>query len=226
MGIVPKGNAPDNVRRLSDARGRGKPSGLGYDPATGQEHASSTYKETATRESAAEYDVFSLVEERGYRPDRFYTRSLNADGHGERMQVRVPQGIDSQIYAAVAEVGQYRSPQDFWRDAAIHRLEWLQKQYNIDDGLRRMLELERFQADSERRALEVEVLTATVSDIHNKLEAHFVAEDWQMFGKELEESEDRAEWLRDPYKTKAEKIIKEWKDRGREQLRAMRAREK
>src|SRR5690606_13479962 len=105
MEIAPKampqgsGTRPDNVRDIEEGKGKGRggggggrrrggrPSGLGYDPAKGEEVRSETYLDAATRESTSETDVFTLVNERGYRPERFYTRSINADGHGEKLNV-------------------------------------------------------------------------------------------------------------------------------------------
>lgn len=192
----------------------GKPAGLGYDPATGEDVRGATYKSTATRESSAEYDVFELVDERGYRPDRFYTRSVNADGHGERLQIRVPQGIDSQLYAAVGEIGQYRSLQDLFRDAVIHRLEWLQRHYSLTDDMRRMLELERMEADSDRAVAEVQMMKASVAGLNAALEEHYTASDWQMFADELVRGDERAEWLREPYRAQALAVLGEWRTRG------------
>lgn len=227
MAIVPKGEAAENnVRDISSAPGRGRPSGLGYDPATGKEHRPSGYVTEATRESTAEYDVFTLVDQKGYRPDRFYTRSLNADGHGERMQIRVPQGIDSQIYTAVATVPQYRSPHDFWRDAAIHRLEWLQKHYDTPDSLRRYIELERMQTDTETALIEVRAMKDSVVQIRTALTEHYEARDWQMLAEEIERSNEKVDWLREPYKSEADAVLEDVKHRAKEQLRALRMREK
>lgn len=210
------------VRDIATARGRkgrGRPAGLGFDPTAGEDVRGATYKDSSGDDG--EFDVFTLVDERGYRPDRFYTRSVNADGHGERMQVRVPQGIDSQILGVIKDVAQYRSPQDFWRDAALHRLEWLQHNYTISDSLRRFLELERMQADSDQAVDEVRTMKASVERLGEALGEHYEAGDWQMFADELIRGDERAEWLREPYRAKALHVLKEWRTRGRAALEKM-----
>lgn len=215
--------AQSNVRPIASAKGSGRPSGRGYDPASSKEVVTQSYLDHLDKNAASESDVFSLVNERGYRPDRFYTRSLNADGHGERMQVRVPQGIDSQIYAAVAEIAEYRSVHDFMRDAAVHRLEYLQKHHNLGEGARRSLELERLQADRERRAQEAGVMQASVEDLAEKLQGLWDKEDWGLMAEELEEGSESVDWLRDPYKTRAAKVLEDWKGRARVKIAEARA---
>lgn len=219
-----------NVRDIATAkkhgagekrRAGGRPSGLGYDPATGEEVVSSTYKAHATRESSAEYDVFTLVDERGYRADRFYTRSLNADGHGERLNVRLPQGIDSQIHAAVSEVPQYRNIHDFARDAFVHRLEWLQKQYELGDNARRVLELERITADGERRVQETEVMQDAVDKLTARLQMLSDRQDWGLMREELEKGGELTDWLRDPYRKAAREVLGVWKARTKADIAKM-----
>lgn len=218
MTLVPKKKARQaevedegaTVRDISSApraRPRGRPSGLGYDSRTGEEVISSTYVES---------DVFALVSERGYRPDRFYTKSTNSDGHGERMNVRIPQGLDSQIHAAVGEIPEYRSVQDFFRDAAVHRLEFLQKQYVLGEGARRILELERIGADSERRQQETEMMSEAVETLDSKLQRLWDKRDWAMMAEELELAGELCDWLREPYKSKAAEVLKGWKVRAKE----------
>ena len=202
----------------------GRPSGRGYDPQSGDEVLSTSYVDHVTRESSSEVDVFALVNERGYRPERFYTRSINADGHGEKLQVRVPQGLDSQMYAAVAEIAEYRSVQDLVRDAVVHRLEWLQGHYALGEGARRTLELERLQADRERRAQEAETMGNSVADLDEKLQRLWDHEDWGLMAEELEAGGESVDWLRDPYKRNAQEVLDKWKKKARVKIAEARAR--
>lgn len=219
----------ENVVDIGQAKGGGKrqggrPSGRGYDPQSGDEVLSTSYVDHVTRESSSEVDVFALVNERGYRPERFYTRSINADGHGEKVQVRVPQGLDSQMYAAVAEIAEYRSIQDLIRDAVVHRLEWLQHHYALGEAARRTLELERLQADRERRAQEADTMGKSVDDLGEKLQGLWDKEDWGLLAEELEAGGESVDWLRDPYKRRAQKILDDWKGRARVKIAEARAR--
>lgn len=216
--MVPKGPRADEakVRDITTAKSRGgRPSGLGYDPATGDEVYTPTYR------NESEYDVFGTVRETGYREDRFYTRSVNADGHGERITIRVPQGVDSQVFAAVSEIPEYRSVQDFFRDAAMHRLEYLQKRYQMTDGAQRMLVLERFQADGERASQEIDNLTNAVREIEEKCQKAWDAEDYGLLAQRIDKGTETVEWLREPYKEKAQRVLTDWRSRAREQLQQL-----
>lgn len=222
MGIVPKGPragdaasaaATAKVRDIGSAKSKGgRPSGLGFDPSTGEEVYAQTYR------PESEYDVFGTVRATGYSEDRFYTRSVNADGHGERITVRVPQGIDSQLYAAVADIPEYRSIQDLFRDAVMHRLEYLQKRHKLSEDAIRMLVLERYRADSDRRSQEIDNLTAAVESIEEKCQKAWTTGDYQLLAEELERGGETMEWLREPYKGRAEGILKEWKQKARGEL--------
>jgi uncharacterized protein YwgA len=162
-----------------------------------------------------------VFESGGYSEERFYTKSTDEKGHGEKLQVRVPQGVDSQVYAMVREIPQYRHINDIIRDALIHRLEYLQKRYSISDDTQRFLELERMEADSDRAKAEVEMMSSSVRRLDEALAIHYQAEDWQMFANELTRGEERVEWLREPYNAKANRVLQEWRARGKDQLRQL-----
>lgn len=226
--IVPKKAAPKTPDKLSNVRsirsaghGGGRKDSLTYDPSTGEEVTPKGYKASATRDSEIEFDVFTLVDDRGYREDRFYTRSVNADGHGTRMQVRVPQGIDSQMHAAVAEVPEYKTVHDLIRDAVIHRLEFLQKRYNLGDGARRMLELERIRAGMAHRNQETEEMQGAVDDLEEKLQSLYNKEDWSMMLEEFDKGSELLDWLRDPYRSRAAEIMGKWKATTKRQIQRM-----
>lgn len=77
-----------------------------------------------------EFDPFAPFQEgRGYSPDTFYTRARNKDGHsrdwlrygdlsGEK--VSVPTWVHNAVHSIVGEYKQYRTVQDFARDALVH----------------------------------------------------------------------------------------------------------
>lgn len=227
--IVPKKAAPKKVANVRDIRsaghGGGRKSSLTYDPATGVEHSPKGYRAEATRDSDSEFDVFTLVDDRKYREDRFYTRSVNADGHGERMQVRVPQGIDSQMHAAVAEVPEYKTIHDLIRDSVIHRLEFLQKRYNLGDGARRILELERIRSDLTKRSQETETMQEAVDDLANTIQALWDKQDYSMMRDVLDTGSEMYEWLRDPYKGKALSVLEKWRATARTEIERLERRD-
>lgn len=215
---APSKTAESNVRNIRSAgHGGGRKDSVTYDPATGREIAAKGYK-GATRESDAEFDVFALVDDRKYSEARFYTRSVNADGHGERMQVRVPQGIDSQMHAAVAEVPEYKTIHDLIRDSVIHRLEFLQKRYSLGDGAKRILELERIRADLTRRNQETETMQEAVDDLASTLQGLWDKQDYGLMREVLDTGVEMYDWLRKPYKGKALDVLERWKATARVEI--------
>lgn len=219
MVMVPKGPRA-NVRDIESApssRPRGRPSGLGYDPEASEEYATETLERHG---SDPETDVFSLVGKRGYSEDRFYTRSTDAQGHGEHLRVRMPQGIEAQVYGAVREVSEYRTVQDLMRDAVVHRLEYLQKRYKMSDEARRLLELERLRADSDRRSQDIDTMTDAVVDLGEKLSKAWEAKDYAMVAEELEEGSELIDWLREPYRGQVKQLLADWRARSKEAIDA------
>lgn len=219
MVMVPKGDRA-NVADMEQARRKkkgGRPSGLGYDPVAGEEVATETL-ERSLADVDPESDVFAQVGKRGYSEHRFYIRSTDANGHGDHLRVRLPQGIEAQVYGIVRDVPEYRTIQYLIRDALVHRLEYLQKRYRLTDDARRLMELERWRADSEKRSAEISALTATVTDVADKLTAAWEAKDYALFAQELNEADEQIDWLREPYKTRLVDIVTDWKRRGRKEL--------
>lgn len=222
MTIVPKGPRAEaaKVRNIDTApsRGRGRPSGLGYDPSTGDEVLKATYH--GDRGDGDE--VFASYGKRGYSEDRFYTSATNEHNHGEKLNgIRIPQGIDSQVHAAVREVNEYRHVNDLVRDALLHRLEYLQKRYRLTPETHRMLQLERFAADRERRNREIHTNLETIEDLKVKLEDAWNAKDYRVFASELEEGKQMLEWMREPYHGEVVKILHHWSNVGRVELERM-----
>jgi hypothetical protein len=215
--IVPKGPRA-NVSSLATARKRvrGRPSGLGYDPEASEEYASPTLEQHG---ADPDTDVFALVGQRGYSEDRFYTKSTNQQNHSKELRVALPQGLDAQVYGVVRDVPEYRSLQDFFRDAIVHRLEYLQKRYRISESGRRLLELERLRADSDRRSADIDTMTEAVSDLGVKLTKAWEAQDYAVLVEELEEGAELLDWLRQPYRGQVERLLDEWKGRARDKIK-------
>jgi hypothetical protein len=65
----------------------------------------------------------------------FYTRAADGRGHSENLRVRVKPELSGEVSALVASgrIPDYSTPQDFIRDAIVHRLRWLAE--NADDPI-------------------------------------------------------------------------------------------
>lgn len=215
MGITPKGSNVTPITR----RGGGRKS-LGYDPEKDEVNVPKGYQ-GPTLDSDAESDVFKVVDPHKYREDRFYTRSVNASHHGEKLSIRVPQGIDSQMHAAVGVVAEYNSIHDLIRDAVVHRLEFLQKRYKLSEGARRMLELERIQAEMEARTQESQSMAGAVKNLEEKLQGFWDEGDFAMLAEELDKGSELYEWMREPFRGRTVAMITRWKGVAREEIAKM-----
>lgn len=202
------------VRRITSGKRGGRQTSIGYDPGDGEEHYA--------RGSLAEFQVFTLESGGGYRPDRFYTRSVNRDGHGEKMSIRVPQGLDTQMHKAVADHPQYHTMHDFVRDAVVHRLEFLQH-YTGSPETEAMLQIERLKADDAREDQIIETMRDAVRDLDESLRFAWESGDIAMFMQKLDRGSLLVDQMRSPWKQQAGEMLKKWRATGAEKARRWRA---
>lgn len=223
MDIVPKksttqrGQAPEDakVRRITSGKRGGRQTSIGYDPGDREEHYA--------RGSLAEFNVFGLETGGGYSPERFYTRSVNKDGHGEKMNIRVPQGLDTQMHKAVADHPQYHTMHDFIRDAVVHRLEYLQHHHGISPETEAMLQIERLRADDQREDQIIETMRDAVRDLDESLRFAWESGDVAMFMQKLDRGSLLVDQMRSPWKQQAGEMLKKWRATGTEKARRWRA---
>lgn len=72
-------------------------------------------------------DPWDLAQKPGYHLEEFYCRATDGHGHSEAMNLKLSPGVTGQIAAIVAsgKLPTYRTPQDFARDAIVHRLKYV-----------------------------------------------------------------------------------------------------
>jgi len=93
---------------------------------------------------------WQLEEPESYSPTKFYTRASDSKGHREEIRVKLPPDIYDAIGRIVRPDGkgpipEYRTMQDFMRDAAVHRLKQLHDLgmvEGVENALRRQLAIE------------------------------------------------------------------------------------
>jgi hypothetical protein len=91
-----------------------------------------------------------------YSADRFYVDATDGRGHSEKVHAALPPGIHSQLGALIAgrTVPTYRTMADFVRDAIIHRLHWMDENYEIteelQDELTRIRSLDKLMVEQKR----------------------------------------------------------------------------
>ena len=62
----------------------------------------------------------------GYSPDANYTQASDKQGHSAKLTVKLPVNVAGEVAAAVqsGKISDYKTAQDFIRDAVIHRLHY------------------------------------------------------------------------------------------------------
>ncbi len=63
----------------------------------------------------------------GYSPDKFYVRATDGKGHSENVQTKISPSLLGELSAIIAakEIPEYRTVQDFIRDAVLHRAKYV-----------------------------------------------------------------------------------------------------
>lgn len=91
----------------------------------------------------------------GYSVDKYYTRATDNKGHGSTLYARMLTDVAEQIAKIVQSnvIPEYKTHQDFIRDAIYHRLRYLSDNGFIkhDDVILRIRALEGFMREEQRR---------------------------------------------------------------------------
>lgn len=102
----------------------------------------------STKVTRGDWDTIS--DDDGYDPKEFYTASEDRKGHDLQIRLRVPKNLAGLIGRVVGSgaIPEYRTQQDFYRDAMTHRA--YQVAHWIDDGeLAREITLAILQAEED-----------------------------------------------------------------------------
>lgn len=159
------------------------------------------------------------VADNSYDRADFYTSSRSADGASVTLSVKVPAHVASQISAMIHQGDfPYRTPNDFWRDAAHHRLHDLDEMGALSPEFSRRIALWRRAEELDRVAAEVEALEAMVRDTQAMAELlrRPGREDWVMLERLVQETEAAAKELHEPWKGQLLAVVAGLKDREEE----------
>jgi len=148
-----------------------------------------------------------------YQVERVYSRAYDDRGHARQYRVNVPQDMEPIIEAAWRAVPEYRSAQDLWRDAIVHRIQWIAENYERMDlaaaAAKQVAraEVERVQAElagdaayaaNVRSALDAAVREGEAMQVAVLVMSARAVEEWVggRAGEELKREVERAEaWL-------------------------------
>lgn len=153
-----------------------------------------------------------------YSPNKFYCRSTDAKGHGQKIQGNLPPDIYAQISALVfsPDFPDYTMPMDVVRDLIVHGLHMRQAMIG-DPRLREAIEesLHRlaFEEFSLRMAEDVERWESIEERLRDSLNALQGARAYGQMWVYLIHAEEMAESIPEPYRSGIYVIVEEWKNR-------------
>lgn len=134
----------------------------------------------------------------------FYTKATDGRGHSDNMRVRVKPEIAGEIAAVVSSgrIPDYTTPQDFIRDAIVHRLRWL-SEHADDQALAARLADKVRRAIVEERAAQhlafIESFEGMMLRVHEVCEASLKWDDHHGVASFLTHAEEFAANSREPY---------------------------
>lgn len=149
----------------------------------------------------------------GYSEDIYFLRSTNQKGFGERIQARLAPEIMGAIGTMVeSRLTPYKNISEFIRDAAWHRLHYLNEKVGASH-VNRMLANEIMEATAERYAREVEAHTRLMTLMHETMTTALNAQDWSTLAAMIADFEDHVDELEDPWHGQAVQIIAGYRGR-------------
>lgn len=95
--------------------------------------------------------AYQLLSGKAYNPDHVYLDASDSKGHYEQMNTKVPPNILQVMDVIVGDSAEYRSRQDFVRDALVHHAHRVLTKNRPDDAL--ALHLIDLQASTDRFAM-------------------------------------------------------------------------
>lgn len=150
--------------------------------------------------------------EGSYSPDNYYTYSVDGKGHKEKYNLPVPPSVYGRIGELIAskKVAQYRTPQDFIRDAIIHRLAYL-NDFLKDAGIAEAIKHEMLLSQIEDQARTQRQLESLVTRTQEELELAYGRQDRVMMKSIFERVEYFINDVREPYHSDIENTVKKYR---------------
>ena len=153
-----------------------------------------------------------------YDPDQIHRKSVDGRGHSYRGQVRLPDSWNGIVGAMIArgDLPEYRTPQDFFRDAIYHRMVyWSKNEERTTPELKRLVAIERASTLSRTELDYVEGYETFVKEIEDSCNALARSNDNVRLAKHLLNLEDEArEAFDDPQLAEILERIGYWRKRS------------
>jgi len=115
----------------------------------------------------------------GYDIENFYTRASDKHGHGSQFRVRLPTDVAGMVARIIADptLPQFRTAADFLRDAAFHRLQYLNRKVS-EGAYSEDLTLAIVRHNATKRKQDYEAAQEHVQDIEDMLSKYRLTGQW------------------------------------------------
>lgn len=142
----------------------------------------------------------------------FYTKATDGRGHSDNLRVRVKPEVAGEIAATVASgrIPDYTTPQDFIRDAIVHRLRWLAEHADDAALTAKLTETVRrtvIEETTSRYITLIDSFEEFLTRTRDVCERALKWEDHHGVDRYLNDVEEYAENSRDPYASRLRAVV-------------------
>ena len=161
-----------------------------------------------------EWESWMATPEHQYDPSRVYTRSTNKFDHSTPLTVGFPREVLSLVGKVVSSGiwGEYRSNQDFVRDAVVHRLQTIAGQLN-DDTFAYRLMIERVQCILDQRAADMRALDKMADSLEEIGDRAADDGNWANLREVIRQTEILADQIGGPWGVRMDRQMDAWRAR-------------
>lgn len=151
--------------------------------------------------------------EHDYTPGRFYTRSTNQFDHSHTVTVGFPREVMALVSKIVHSgvVPEYRSNQDFIRDAVVHRLHQVAA-FLEDPAADYTLTIERVQCILDQRAADIAALDRMAQSIEDLADRATADQNWANLREVIRQAETLADQIAGPWGARIDRQVQIWRN--------------
>ena len=161
-----------------------------------------------------EWESWMATPEHQYDPARIYTRSTNKFDHSTPLTVGFPREVLALVGKIVSSGvwGEYRSNQDFVRDAVVHRLQTMAAQLG-DKTFEYRLMIERVQCILDQRAADMRALDKMAESLEEIGDRAAEDGNWANLREIIRQTEILADQIGGPWGVRMDRQMDAWRAR-------------
>lgn len=163
---------------------------------------------------AREWESWMATPEHEYDPARVYTRSTNKFDHSTPLTVGFPREVLALVGKIVSSGvwGEYRSNQDFVRDAVVHRLQARARDLE-DQTFEYRLMIERVQCILDQRAADMRALDKMAESLEELGDRAAEDGNWANLREVIRQTEILADQIGGPWGARMDRQMDAWRAR-------------